>query len=156
MRYKRLIMVNEKRLENYFAEASKHIQLIKEAKEVITLPIKDYNNLSSLEKFAINALIFRFSKLQDLLGTKIFRSFLEFNKFEVEDKSFLILLKEIEKEGIVDIDTWDEFRKIRNNIAHEYPGEEEEALEAIELLIKKSDLLIKIAEKIEDRFNEIR
>jgi hypothetical protein len=90
-------MLNEKRLENYFAEATKHIQLINEAKEVITLPIKDYNNLSSLEKFAINTLIFRFSKLQDLLGTKIFRSFLEFNKFEVEDKSFLILLKEIEK-----------------------------------------------------------
>ena len=149
-------MLNEKRLKNYFAEASKHIQLINEAKEVITLPIKDYNNLSSLEKFAINALIFRFSKLQDLLGSKIFRSFLEFNKFEVEDKSFLILLKEIEKEGIVDIDTWDELRKIRNNIAHEYPGEEEEALEAVELLIKKSDLLVKIAEKIEDRFNEIR
>ena len=149
-------MLNEKRLKNYFAEASKHIQLINEAKEVITLPIKDYSNLLSLEKFAINALIFRFSKLQDLLGSKIFRSFLEFNKFEVEDKSFLILLKEIEKEGIVDIDTWDEFRKIRNNIAHEYPGEEEEALEAVELLIKKSDLLIKIAEKIEDRFNEIR
>ncbi len=149
-------MLNEKRLKNYFAEATKHIQLITEAKEVITLPIKDYNNLSSLEKFAINALIFRFSKLQDLLGSKIFRSFLEFNKFEVEDKSFLILLKEIEKEGIVDIDTWDELRKIRNNIAHEYPGEEEEALEAVELLIKKSDLLVKIAEKIEDRFNEIR
>lgn len=149
-------MLIEKRLENYFIEAAKHIDLINEAKEVITLPIKDYNNLSSLEKFAINALIFRFSKLQDLLGTKIFRSFLEFNKFEVEDKSFLILLKEIEKEGIVDIDTWDEFRKIRNNIAHEYPGEEEEALEALELLIKKSDLLVKIAEKIKERFNEIR
>lgn len=149
-------MINEKRLENYFAEAAKHIQLINEAKEVITLPIKDYNNLSSLEKFAINALIFRFSKLQDLLGSKIFRSFLEFNKFDVEDKSFLVLLKEIEKEGIVDIDTWDEFRKIRNNIAHEYPGEEEEALEAVELLIKKSASLIEIAEKIKDRFYEIR
>lgn len=148
--------MNEKRLENYFAEALKHIQLIEEAKEVINLPIKSYDNLPNIEKFAINALVFRFSKLQDLIGSKIFRSFLEFNKFDTEEKSFLVLLKEIEKEGIVDIDTWDEFRKIRNNIAHEYPGEEEEALEAVELLVKKSTDLIKIAQKIMDRYNEIR
>lgn len=148
--------VNEKRLENYFAEALKHIQLIEEAKTVIHLPIVNYEQLSNLEKFAINALIFRFSKLQDLIGSKIFRAFLEFNKFDTEDKSFLILLKEIEKEGIVDIDTWDEFRKIRNNIAHEYPGEEEEVLEAMELLIQKSTDLTNIAQKIMDRYYEIR
>jgi len=148
--------MNEKRLENYFAEALRHIQLIEEAKEVIHLPIVNYDKLPNLEKFAVNALIFRFSKLQDLIGSKIFRAFLEFNKFDTEEKSFLVLLKEIEKEGIVDIDTWDEFRKIRNNIAHEYPGEEEEALEAVELLVKKSTDLIKIAQKIMDRYNEVR
>jgi hypothetical protein len=152
----RLSIIHEKRLENYFAEALKHMQLIQEAREVINLPILNYEQLSSLEKFAINALIFRFSKLQDLIGSKIFRAFLEFNKFNTEDKSFLILLKEIEKEGIVDIDTLDEFRKIRNNIAYEYPGEEEEVLEAIELLVKKSIDLIKIAKNLMDRYNEIR
>jgi hypothetical protein len=109
-----------------------------------------------LEKFAINALVFRFSKLQDLLGSKIFRAYLEFNKFDTRDKSFLELLREIEKEGIVDIDTWDEFRKIRNSIAHEYPGEEEETVEALELLIEKTHLLIQTSEKLMDRYNEIR
>jgi len=146
----------EKRLENYFAEAMKHIDLIEEAKDVISLPIAHYEQLPNLEKFAINALIFRFSKLQDLLGSKIFRAFLEFNKFDMEDKSFLTILKEIEKEGIVDIDTWDEFRKLRNTIAHEYPNEEEEALEAIGLLIKKSSTLIDVVLKLKDRFDAIR
>ena len=146
----------EKRLELYFLEAKKHIELIEDAKEVITLPISNYDNLQNIEKFAINALIFRFSKLQDLIGSKIFRAFLEFNKFDTQDKSFLELLKEIEKEGIVDIDTWDEFRKVRNSIAHEYPGEEEEALEAIALLIKRSSALIAIALKLMERYDEIR
>ncbi len=146
----------EKRLGLYFLEAKKHIELIEDAKEVITLPISNYDNLQNIEKFAINALIFRFSKLQDLIGSKIFRAFLEFNKFDTQDKSFLELLKEIEKEGIVDIDAWDEFRKVRNNIAHEYPGEEEEALEAIALLIKQSSALIAIALKLMERYDEIR
>ncbi|SFV50714.1 hypothetical protein MNB_SM-7-1154 [hydrothermal vent metagenome] len=64
----------QKRLELYFQEALKHIELIEEAKEVVDLPIKEYETLSNLQKFAINALVFRFSKLQDLLGTKIFRA----------------------------------------------------------------------------------
>lgn len=146
----------EKRLESYFSEAQKHIQLIQDAREVITLPIVDYEKLSKIEKFAINTLIFRFSKLQDLIGSKIFRAFLEFNKFDTEEKSFLVILKEVEKEGIVDIDTWDEFRKIRNHVAHEYPGDEEEALQSIELLIEKSSILIDVALKLRDRFYEIR
>ncbi|WP_297443773.1 hypothetical protein [Sulfurimonas sp.] len=149
-------MLIEKRLDAYFTEAKKHIALIEEANSAISLPIQDYDTLPSLEKFAINALVFRFSKLQDLIGSKIFRAFLEFNRFDVQDKSFLLLLKEIEKEGIVDIDTWDELRKVRNNIAHEYPGEEDELMDALELLIRKTPLLLEISSKLQERYNEIR
>lgn len=146
----------EKRLDNYFLEAEKHMDLMEDAIAAIKLPIVHYDNLPNIEKFALNALVFRFSKLQDLVGSKIFRAFLEFNKFETQDKSFLVLLKEIEKEGIVDIDTWDELRVVRNNIAHEYPGEEDEALEALALLIRKTPLLMEITLKLKDRYHEIR
>ncbi len=81
---------------------------------------------------------------------------MEFNKFDIEGKSFLHLLWEIEKEGIVDIDTWDELRILRNNIAHEYPREEKEALEATKLLIEKSSILIAITKTLQERFYEIR
>jgi len=62
-----------KRLDTYFIEANKHIELIKESLEVLEpkTPLKDYNRLNQLERFALNALIFRFSKLQDLIGEKI-------------------------------------------------------------------------------------
>lgn len=149
-------MMIEQRLEAYFSEAQKHIDLIEEAKSAITLPIKDYNTLPSLEKFAINALVFRFSKLQDLIGSKIFRAFLEFNRFDVGDKSFLLLLKEIEKEGIVDIDTWDVLRKVRNSVAHEYPGEEDELVDALEFLIGNIPILLEICSKLQERYDEIK
>jgi len=139
------------RLPKYFSEIDAHIALIDEALEVLQekLPISDYKNLSSLEKFALNTLIFRFSKLQDLLGSKVFRSYLEYSGFETSEKSFFELLKEIEKEGIVDIDTWDE---LRNQIAHEYPEEEDEAIEKINLFIERSQVLIKIAQKLRERY----
>jgi len=47
----RLVAINEKRLKNYFAEALKHMQLIKEAKEVIYLSVVHYEQLPNLEKF---------------------------------------------------------------------------------------------------------
>ncbi len=65
--------------DSYFAEAQKHIELTEEARSMIHLPNKDYNSLPSFQKFAVNTLIFRFLKLQDLVGSKIFRTFLEFN-----------------------------------------------------------------------------
>jgi hypothetical protein len=148
----------KKRLDNYFNEAQKHIDLITESLEVLKpkFPIKDYKSLNQLERFALNALIFRFSKLQDLIGVKIFRNYLDFNGFDISEKSFFEILREIEKEGIIDIDSWNELRKLRNMIAHEYPQEFDEVVESINLFIRKSDLLIDISNKLEQKYNEIK
>ena len=143
------------RLERYFYEANRHKVHILEAKEVLELPIKSYTELPKLEKFALNTLIFRFSKLQDLLGAKIFRSYLEYLELPTSELSFFDILKEIEKEGIVDIDSWSELREIRNDIAHDYPQEFDEMIEKINLLIEKSDTLLTILDKVEVKYNEI-
>lgn len=147
----------QNRLKTYFLETDKHIDLMRDAFEAIEniLPISNYEELGNLEKFALNALIFRFSKLQDLLGSKIFRNYLDFTGFSVANKSFFDILKELEKEGIVDIDSWNEFRVLRNQIAHDYPQDEEEILQSIDLILKNSKELIAITKKIEDKFNEI-
>ena len=145
-----------KRLETYFTEASKHIELIEESLEVLKTPIVDYESLSQLEKFALNALIFRFSKLQDLIGAKIFRSFLEYSGFSTQGVSYFDILKEMEKEGIIDIDSWSELRELRNTIAHEYPEENDEMVESINLFIDRSHTLVEIANILEKKFYETK
>jgi hypothetical protein len=146
-------MIN--RVKKYLYEADRHIEHIVEAKDELTLPIESYEKLSKLEKFALNTLIFRFSKLQDLLGVKIFREFLEFSGLSMEDLSFFDILKLIEKEKICNIDNWNELRKIRNDIAHDYPEEFDEMIERINLFVQKSDELVDIAIDIRRRFDEI-
>ncbi len=148
----------QKRLDNYFKEADKHIELIKEALEVLLLkiPIESYKNLNQLEKFALNSLIFRFSKLQDLIGVKIFRSYLEYNEFNTTEATFFDILKEIEKEGIVDIDTWQQLREIRNKIAHDYPDEEDEINESINIFLEKSGVLLDISKNLKEKYIEIK
>lgn len=145
----------KKRLETYFIEVNKHIQLINESLEELQTPIKDYDNLPKIQKFALDALIFRFSKLQDLIGAKIFRNYLDFSGYNVSEITFFDILKEIEKEGIIDIDSWDILRELRNKIAHDYPEELDEMLESINLFINKSSELVDIAKKLEEKFYEI-
>ena len=147
--------MKKNRLDSYFYEASKHKEHIQEAKEVISIPIESYESLNRLEKFALNTLIFRFSKLQDLIGAKIFRAYLEYSGFPVDGISFFEILKAIEKENITDIDSWNELREIRNDIAHEYPQERDEIVEKINTFIKKSDELLLILARLEERYYEI-
>jgi len=135
------------RLKSYLKEGDIHTQKIKKA--LNKLPYSFKVDVEEYEE-TLDMLAFRFSKLQSLIGEKLFREYLKKNFFDVEGKSFFDILKEIEKEGIVDIDTWNEFRKVRNFIFHEYSLEESEKEEIINFLIEKSKELIDIFERIKN------
>jgi len=133
--------MNSSRLKNYLKEAKIHIErlneVLKEIEKIYPLDVEKFKQLTIEQKNMLDTLAFRFSKLQDLVGTKIFREFLDEVGFITEGKSFLEILKEIEKEGIIDIDTWSEFRKARNLIAHDYPDEWEEKIEVVKKIESK-------------------
>jgi hypothetical protein len=135
------------RLKSYIEEGEIHTKKIKKALNKLPYPFKE--NIEVFDE-TLDMLAFRFSKLQSLVGEKIFREYLKKNMFDVEGKSFFEILKEIEKEGIVDIDTWNEFRKVRNFIFHEYPLSDNEKNEIINFLIEKSKELIEIFERIKN------
>jgi hypothetical protein len=148
-----------KKLELHLQEAQLHIDRL----ECVLITLEklyplDSNKIESISvenKDKLDVLAFRFSKLQDLLGTKIFREYLSVLQYPVEDKNFLELLKELDKEKIIDIDIWSEFRGIRNSISHDYPSEQDEKIEAINYLIKNVKYIIGITKKVKDSFETI-
>jgi len=145
-------MENKDRLKLHLKEAFLHIDRLKEILIYLEsfYPL-DYDSLEDIDLDRLDAFVFRFSKLQDLLGAKIFREYLEEVNFPTQDKNFLILLKELNKEGIIDIDKWAEFRGIRNSIAHDYPYDESEKIEAINYLITNISYLFEVMIKIKDK-----
>ena len=147
--------MNINRLKYHLEEAKVHIERLQDVlnriNTILPLTIEKFEDLTPIEKDMLDALAFRFSKLQDLIGSRIFREYLSYIGFVIEGMSFLEILKEIEKEGIIDVDTWSEFRKVRNYISHEYPEELEEKVEAINYLIENSQILIGVVEKIESK-----
>jgi hypothetical protein len=151
--------MNSTRLKLHLDESLIHINrlydVLKTLNNLYPLDTNKLEILSSEDKDKLDVLAFRFSKLQDLLGTKIFREYLSFLQYPVEDKNFLELLKELDKEKIIDIDKWSEFRGIRNSISHDYPFEENDKLEAINYLIKNVEYLIDITQNIRAKFETI-
>jgi len=148
-------MAPSNRLKAYLWEANIHIARLQEIlnalKRLYPLNVEKYQDLGLEEKNLLDSLAFRFSKLQDLIGSKIFREYLKEVGFVTEEKTFLELLMEIEKEGIIDVDTWSDFRKMRNLIAHDYPEDVEKKVEAINYLIENAPVLMEVVRKIESK-----
>jgi len=147
------------RLKQHLLEAMKHIERLETAQRTLSklypLDQKKLDNLSPEEMDKLDVLAFRFAKLQDLLGSKIFREYLSILKFPIEGKNFLALLKELDKERIVDIDVWSEFRAVRNNISHDYPYDNSEKIDAINYLIENVNYLTELVRRIKDDFETL-
>ena len=107
------------------------------------------------ENNKLDVLAFRFAKLQDILGTKIFREYLSVLQYPVENKAFLELLQELDKEKILDLDLWSEFHSVRNSISHDYPFDDEEKVDAINYLIEHIEELMEVTQRIRRKLEAI-
>ncbi len=144
------------KLKKYFNECDKHLQRIEEAygdiKDSIPLTVQKYQTLSKDEVQAIDQYLYRFSKLQDTLGGKIFK--LTLNIYEPSDENipFLDLLNRLEKLGFLDnTKEWINLRDKRNKIAHQDDDEPYEMTQAVNDILNQKDILKSVYEKIKQK-----
>ncbi|MDD2768282.1 MAG: hypothetical protein PHT19_06085 [Methylococcus sp.] len=95
-----------------------------------------YSRLTEEDIEHIDQFLFRFAKLQDAIGEKLFVLFLEFlQEPNPKSKPYIDLLKRLEQRGwLEDKNVGLKLRKIRNIIAHQYedePGQVAETLNAM-------------------------
>lgn len=99
--------------------------------------------ISYLDQF-----IYRFSKLQDVMESRLFPDLLTALAEPIENLAFIDILNRLEKlELIPSAQDWIQLRKIRNDMAHEYPSSLGERIEGINFLFEKMDILQTIVEK---------
>jgi hypothetical protein len=107
------------------------------------LNTESIQQLSEDEIEHIDQYLFRFAKLQDMIGVKLFSSVLSFLGEDVGNLSFIDLFNRLEQIGVVqDYDKWIKLRLARNEVSHEYedePGENATNINKIYLL--KDDLI---------------
>lgn len=101
----------------------------------------------------IDTFIYRFIKIQDMMGEKVFKIFLDELGEYKDSMSLLDVLDRLEKLKIIeDATTWMEYRKIRNKLTHEYPNNEDEVIEGIKIAIDVFSDIEQTLENIEKYF----
>ena len=150
------------RMDKLIAECDKHMQRMSYAytKMALFMPldISRYQQLSDDEVEHIDQFLFRFSKLQDAMGEKLFVLILELLQEEnPKSKPFIDTLNRLEQIGLLENkNTWLELRKIRNTIAHQYEDEPKQASEALNAIYAVKPILESIYQLIKTRYVEMR
>ena len=128
------IDLHKKRLESALAE-------IKQWEDIDCEIFEDFEKIKTTDTF-----IYRFIKLQDLMGDKLFKVFLNSIGEYRDTMSLIDILDKLEKLEIIEnAREWMEFRNLRNQLTHEYPNNEQDIIDGILLAIKsyeKIDMII--------------
>ncbi len=93
------------------------------------------SQVSQIELALFDQLIYRFSKLQDSMGSRLFKELLEALEEDISGLPFLDILFKLEKLNLLhDAKEWIALRQTRNTISHEYPFFKEVQMEELNLL----------------------
>ena len=134
-------------LEYIIDEIKLHIKRIDAIlPDIITwIPFKS-EDLENTEKIkTIDSFIYRFIKIQDKMGDKLFPAVLQLLQEYKQNMSFIDVLNKLERLELIESkDEWIEFRNLRNSLTHDYPGNEEEIIDAMGLSIDVYKKMIEI------------
>ena len=137
------------KLDNTLATCAVHHQRMmfayQKIKGLFPLNQISYSELSGEQISFADQLIYRFSKLQDLMGNKLFRLILEGLQEDVENLPFIDVLNKLEKLKILnDTNQWLILRETRNLVTHEYPFNVAELIEGLNELPNQTLILSNI------------
>ena len=123
-------MIVEKLLETIdlsFNRADEYVSQISALPLTVDL-FKDIEHVKT-----IDGVIYRFAKIQDMMGEKLFSLYLKSVEEYKQSMSLIDMINKLEKLTILDAaEDWKYFRKLRNIVTHEYPDAEDELLQGIQ------------------------
>lgn len=148
-------LVYKAKFESNLKESFRHLNRLRvaflelEKKYAIPFNTDDFKILiDNIQDLAFaDQIIYRFSKLQNIVWAKLFKSYL-LSQGENVDKPFLDILNQLEKLDILEVEEWFELRDIRNSIAHTYEGDENIALSILNTIFRIKNDILKMLETI--------
>lgn len=150
-------LVYRRKVEDNIKESLKHLKRLNDAFDqlsnsyAIPFNMKGYQAiLANLQDLAFSdQIIYRFSKLQDCMGAKLFKSILLYQGENV-NRPFLDILNQLERMDIISVDEWFEIRDLRNEIAHDYEENDKIAVDILNMIYSLKNELENILNSVGD------
>ena len=144
---------------SYLKESSRHYEILLEAKKQIhhmfPLSKKQYENFKLEDIKNIDWFLYRFFKLQDTVGAKIFKLVASTFHQNVDELSFAKVLSILEKAKIIpSSDDWQALRNARNKIAHEYNDQTDLNIENLNRLYESFAILNEVFKNLQKKYNK--
>lgn len=141
-----------------FAECARHSRRMLSAYNkvllIFPLDVNKYGILTDDEIEHIDQMVYRFSKLQDSIGERLFKSLLMFLEEDIKNKPFLDVLNRLEQlEILPSKDEWLRLRKLRNELSHEYSNEDEENVAVLNMLFDEIKTINSIVLSLRNYFD---
>ena len=154
--------ITKEKIERIFRECDKHklriLEATKDLENIMPLSKESYQNLDKDDIQALDQFLFRFSKLQDSIGRKLFKQILILKEDDVlfiESMSFRDILNILEKIGILEVSKWQNLRNIRNELAHNYDDVPEEMAEVLNKIYQQKETLFEVFENIKIYYKKL-
>jgi hypothetical protein len=145
-------LIYKEKLKKALNESEIHLVRLKEAFNHIDMPLdkKKFDEIlqDNVKLAFCDQIIYRYSKLQDTMGAKLFKSLMLYMGENI-DKPFLNILYDLEKMGYIRVEDWYEFRDIRNELSHNYE-ESDENYQIINFIYQNLDVFEDILKKVKD------
>jgi len=125
--------------EAAIVEGDKHVYRLQAAhdrlQDLFPLTEQRLNDISDGVVETLDQFIYRFTKLQDCMGNRLFSALYTLTAPDDTPCPFLDVLNHLEKLRIIpSANDWMDLRNQRNNLAHEYPDSAEQQVKALNAL----------------------
>lgn len=123
----------------------------KSIEKYFPLTESNFNQISQIELALFDQLIYRFSKLQDSMGSRLFKQLLEVLEEDISGLPFVDILHKMEKLNLLEnAKDWITLRQTRNTVSHDYPFYKEIQIEELNLLPDEVAKLAHIWNRLND------
>jgi len=116
------------RVESVVRECQLHIDRLNHARRKLAgrfpLSVEDWQKLDDDTIAGLDQLLFRFGRLQDAIGQRLFRHILELSLEWEHREPFIDKLSRLERLNVIPAaEQWLLLRELRNSAMHEYPDQ---------------------------------
>ncbi|MEF8823362.1 MAG: hypothetical protein V5B78_04485 [Desulfohalobiaceae bacterium] len=131
----------QSKIDSAIRENDIHLQRLDRAKRLLAefFPLTEgtFQSLTEEQIEHIDQFVYRFTKLQDSMGTRLLPAVYSWLEADSRPVPFLDILSRLEQLRLIeDASQWQFFRNLRNNLAHDYPESVQQTVETLNLLFQ--------------------